>query len=60
MTGMRQPNIARFESGEHEPSLSTLARLSSALGVDFSVEVKRAHLRFRNPVHGSAALTPGP
>ena len=57
--GMRQPNIARLESGEHEPSLSTLARLSSALGVDFSVEVKRGHLRLRNPVHGSAALTPG-
>ena len=28
MIGMRQPNIARLESGEHEPSLSTLARLS--------------------------------
>ena len=57
MTGMRQPNIARLESGEHEPSLSTLARLSSALGVDFSVEVKRGHLRLRNPVHGNAAPT---
>lgn len=55
MTGMRQPNVARLESGEHEPSLSTLARLSSVLGVDFSVEVKRGHLRLRNPVHGNAA-----
>jgi transcriptional regulator with XRE-family HTH domain len=57
MIGMRQPNIARLESGEHEPSLSTLARLSSVLGVDFSVEVKRGHLRLRNPVHGNGALT---
>ena len=58
MIGMRQPNIARLESGEHEPSLSTLARLSSVLGADFSVEVKRGHLRLRNPVHGNAAPAP--
>jgi transcriptional regulator with XRE-family HTH domain len=58
MIGMRQPNIARLESGGHEPSLSTLARLSSVLGVDFSVEVKRGHLRLRNPVHGNAAPAP--
>ncbi len=59
MTGMRQPNVARLESGEHEPSLSTLARLSSVLGVDFSVEVKRGHLRLRNPVHDNVARTRG-
>jgi transcriptional regulator with XRE-family HTH domain len=58
MIGMRQPNIARLESGEHEPSLSTFARLSSVLGVDFSVEVKRGHLRLRNPVHGNAVPAP--
>jgi transcriptional regulator with XRE-family HTH domain len=39
LLGMRQPNIARLESGEHEPSLSTLARLSSVLGIDFSVDI---------------------
>jgi ribosome-binding protein aMBF1 (putative translation factor) len=39
MTGMRQPNIARLESGEDEPSLSTLARLA-ALGLDLSITVK--------------------
>lgn len=37
--GMRQPHVARLESGEHQPSLSTLARLSSALGIDFSVSI---------------------
>ncbi len=47
--GMRQPNVARLESGEHEPSLSTLARLSLALGLDFSVEVKTGALRLRYP-----------
>ncbi len=42
MLGMRQPNIARLESGEHEPALSTLARLSSVLGMDFSVDITPA------------------
>jgi transcriptional regulator with XRE-family HTH domain len=49
MLGMRQPNIARLEAGDHEPSLSTLARLSAGLGLDFSVDVKpdRLGLRYR-------------
>lgn len=52
--GMRQPNVARLESGEHEPSLSTLARLSLALGLDFSVEVKTGALRLRYPASREA------
>lgn len=50
--GMLQPNIARLESGEHEPSLSTLSRLAQVLNQDFSVEVKRGRLRLRNPARG--------
>src|SRR5437016_3729359 len=38
--GMRQPHVARLESGDHEPSLSTLVRLAAALGEDFTVEIK--------------------
>jgi transcriptional regulator with XRE-family HTH domain len=45
--GMRQPNIARLESGEHEPSLSTLARLSLILGLDFSIDIKGGGLKLR-------------
>ncbi len=45
--GMRQPNVARLESGDHEPSLSTLARLSEALGEDFSVDIKSGHIELR-------------
>jgi hypothetical protein len=37
----------RLESGDHEPSLSTLARLSAGLGLDFSVEVKPGRMRLR-------------
>jgi len=47
MLGMRQPNVARLESGDHEPSLSTLARLSEALGEDFSVDIRSGHVELR-------------
>lgn len=47
MLGMRQPHVARLESGDHEPSLLTLARLSEALGEDFSVDIKSGHVELR-------------
>jgi len=56
--GMRQPHVARLESGEHEPSLSTLARLSAALKLDFSIDIKPGGLKLRHggpprkPTHG--------
>jgi ribosome-binding protein aMBF1 (putative translation factor) len=37
--GMRQPHIARLEAGDHEPSLSTLSRLSRALGLEFHIDI---------------------
>lgn len=37
--GMHQPAIARLETGEHNPSFDTLARLSSALGITFKIEI---------------------
>jgi DNA-binding XRE family transcriptional regulator len=40
LVGMRQPHVARLESGEHEPSLSTLVRLAAALGEELTVEIK--------------------
>ena len=46
--GMRQPHIARLEAGDHEPSLTMLARLSTGLGLDFSVEVKPDRMRLRH------------
>ena len=39
MLGMRQPNIARLEAGEHTPSLDTLSRLSSGLGISFNIAI---------------------
>lgn len=46
--GMRQPHVARLESGDHEPSLSTLVRLAAALGEDFTVEIKPGGARLRH------------
>ena len=46
--GMRQPAIARLESGEHEPSLGTLARLARGLGIDFSIEITPHALGLRD------------
>jgi len=45
--GMRQPHVARLESGDHEPSVTTLARLADALGLDFSLDIKRGRVRLR-------------
>lgn len=39
MLGMHQPAIARLEAGSHEPSLATLGRLSSALGIRLDVHI---------------------
>ncbi len=36
---MKQPAVARLESGETNPSWGTLARLSHALGVEFLIDI---------------------
>jgi ribosome-binding protein aMBF1 (putative translation factor) len=37
--GVRQPHVARLETGEHTPSIEMLQRLSRVLGLRFIVEV---------------------
>lgn len=37
--GMKQPAVARLESGDHNPSIETLGRLARALGVEFHIDV---------------------
>ena len=39
LLGMKQPQVARIESGEVNPSLDTIARLSERLGIDFTIKV---------------------
>lgn len=43
--GMQQSAIARLELGEHEPSITTLAKLSRGLGINFHIEITLGHLR---------------
>lgn len=40
--GVRQPQVARLEMGEHTPSLEMLQRLARTLGLRFVVEVAPA------------------
>lgn len=46
--GMHQPAIARLEAGDHEPSLTTLARLARGIGIDFSIEITPHAFGFRD------------
>jgi transcriptional regulator with XRE-family HTH domain len=48
LLGMHQPAIARLEAGEHEPSLTTLSRLSQVLGEDFSVDITPDRMELRS------------
>lgn len=40
--GVRQPQVARLEMGEHNPSLEMLQRLARTLGLRFIIEVAPA------------------
>lgn len=52
--GTRQPNVARLESGEHEPTIATLSLLAQVLNQDFSVDVKPSRMRLRRPAPATA------
>ena len=39
LLGMQQSAVARLESGAHEPSVATLARLASALGLRMNLTI---------------------
>jgi ribosome-binding protein aMBF1 (putative translation factor) len=37
--GMKQPQVARLEAGEHNPSIATLERLARVLGIEFTLHI---------------------
>jgi len=39
IVGLAQPAIARLESGEHQPSLDTLVKLTARTGLEFHIDV---------------------
>jgi transcriptional regulator with XRE-family HTH domain len=36
---MTQPQLARLEAGEHNPTIDTLARLAQTLDIEFAIDV---------------------
>ena len=38
--GMTQPQVARLEAGEHNPTIDTLARIADALDLEFAIDVR--------------------
>jgi transcriptional regulator with XRE-family HTH domain len=40
VVGMSQPQVARLELGEYNPRMETLMRLSSRLGLEFTINVR--------------------
>ena len=37
---MTQPQVARLEAGEHNPTIDTLARLADTLDVEFAIDIR--------------------
>ncbi|HYM46269.1 MAG TPA: helix-turn-helix transcriptional regulator [Solirubrobacteraceae bacterium] len=37
--GVTQPQVARLEAGEHNPTIDTLARLAQTLNIEFVIDV---------------------
>ena len=67
LLGMKQPQVSRLESGDVNPTVETLVRLSSRLGMEFTLDIhpsgrepkhvtkraqKRAQARYENPEVG--------
>jgi DNA-binding XRE family transcriptional regulator len=44
LLGVSQPAVARLEAGEHEPSLTTLKKLSRSLDVEFHIDITQQGL----------------
>lgn len=42
---LKQSQVARIESGDVNPTIETLQRLSARIGVDFAIEVVEGELR---------------
>ena len=38
--GVKQPYVARLESGEHNPEIPTLVKLSRSLGIEFLIDIR--------------------
>jgi ribosome-binding protein aMBF1 (putative translation factor) len=53
LLGMKQPQVARLESGLVNPTINTLLRISERLTIDFTLEVRASGLTVRHGGGGS-------
>jgi len=44
---MEQPQVARLERGDVNPTIETLMRVSAGLGIEFTIDVRPAHSEAR-------------
>ncbi len=56
---MKQPQVARLELGEVNPSMDTLMRVSSRLGIEFTIDVRPAGAPARNMTRRAQARRSG-
>jgi transcriptional regulator with XRE-family HTH domain len=52
---MKQPQVARLELGEVNPSMETLMRVSAHLGIEFTIDVRPAGAPVHNVTKGAQA-----
>jgi transcriptional regulator with XRE-family HTH domain len=46
--GMAQPQVSRLEGGEHLPTIDTLVKLATALGMEFTLDVRPENAAAKN------------
>ena len=54
--GVTQPQVARLEAGEHNPTIDTLARLAQTLDIEFAIDI-HPHEREPQLLSGRARKT---
>lgn len=53
LLGMSQPQVSRLESGEHLPMIDSLVKLATALGMEFTVDVRPEKTAAKNLTRGA-------
>ena len=54
---MKQPQVARLELGEVNPSMETLMRVSGQLGIEFTIDMRPAGAPVHNVTKRALATT---
>ena len=57
LIGVSQPQVSRWEAGDHMPTVETLVRLADRLGMAFSIEITPAKaMRESYPLHNDPVV----